>query len=87
MPVTLEDLVSRVREDAREVQHALASLARSQLVLRHGDTARLSLAGLAVAVAATAQATASRATTSRATPRIGVPAARVVPMVRRRRAA
>ena len=58
-PATLEDLVTRVREDARDVQHALASLARAQLVLRSGETARLSMAGLAVAVAATARAKAA----------------------------
>jgi hypothetical protein len=95
-PATLEDLVTRVRgggrgehrspeQHERDVQHALASLARAQLVLRQGETARLSLAGLAVAVAAVANAKAAakapRSITS------GRASARVVPMVRRRRAA
>jgi hypothetical protein len=80
-PATLDDLVMRVRENARDVQHALASLARAQLVLRSGETARLSMAGLAVAVAATAQA---KATAKVAASR---PNARVIPMLRRRRAA
>ncbi len=58
-PATLEALVASVREDAREVQTALASLARQQLVLRAGETTRLSMAGLAVAVAAAAHSRAS----------------------------
>jgi hypothetical protein len=83
-PVTLADLVAGVREDAREVEHALASLARQQLVLRAGETVRLSMPGLAVAVAAAAQ---SRASAKVATRR---PSARVFPLqarVRRHRAA
>lgn len=84
-PATLADLVSRVREDERDVQHALASLARSQLVLRNGETARLSMAGLAVAVASAAQAKADakkpRSITS------GRASASVYPLVRRHRAA
>ena len=93
-PATLEDLLSSlsaVPGDAREVQHALASLARAQLVLRSGNTARLSLAGLAVAVAATANAKQERqqrAKTLSQAPRT----ARIFPMqplarVRRHRAA
>jgi len=83
-PVSVEDLVSRVREDAREVEHALASLARQQLVLRAREGVRLSMPGLAVAVAAAAH---SRAAAKVATRR---PSARVVPLqarVRRHRAA
>ena len=81
---TLEALVASVREDAREVLTALASLARQQLVLRAGDTTRLSMAGLAVAVAAAAQSRASAEVVTRAA------SARVVPLqlrVRRHRAA
>ena len=84
-PATLADLVTRVRENDRDVEHALASLARAQLVLRTGETARLSMAGLAVAVAAAAQAKANakkpRSITS------GHPGASVLPLVRRHRAA
>lgn len=78
---TLADLAERVGSDASEVQRALASLARSQLVQRAGASARLSLAGLAVAVAVAA--TARRAKTVARPSR----QARVVSMVRRRRAA
>lgn len=87
-PATLQELVSHVREDLGEVQQALASLARAQLVLRSGETARLSLPGLAVAVAATAHAKAA-SSRDRAPRNIasGRPNARVIPMVRRRRAA
>jgi len=82
-PATLEALVASVREDAREVQTALASLARQQLVLRAGETTRLSMAGLAVAVAAAAQ---SRASAKVATRRPSQVRARVVPLqVRARR--
>ena len=95
-PATLEDLLSRVPKGAREVQHALASLARAQLVLRSGDTARLSLAGLAVAVAATANAKQQRAKTLSQAPQAPQAprsrTARIFPMqplarVRRHRAA
>jgi DNA-binding IclR family transcriptional regulator len=55
-PTTLADLLERVGGDASDLQRALASLARSQLVLRSGESARLSLSGLAVAVAVTANA-------------------------------
>ena len=92
-PATLEDIAQRVSRGRREndlgdVQQTLASLARAQLVLRRGETVRLSLAGLAVAVAATAHAKEAarrdRAPRSIASGRAG---ARVFPMVRRRRAA
>jgi DNA-binding IclR family transcriptional regulator len=62
-PATITDLLDRVGGDAIDVQRALASLARAQLVQRSGESARLSLAGLAVAVAATATANARRAKT------------------------
>ena len=81
---TLEALVASVREDAREVMTALASLARQQLVLRAGETTRLSMAGLAVAVAAAAQSRASAKVVTRAA------RGRVVPLqlrARRHRAA
>ncbi len=55
-PATFSELLARVGSDATELQRALASLARSELVTRSGPSARLSLAGLAVAVAASAQA-------------------------------
>jgi RIO-like serine/threonine protein kinase len=83
-PATLEALVASVREDAREVQTALATLARQQLVLRTGETTRLTMSGLAVAVAAAAQ---SRASAKVATRRTG---GSVVPLqlrARRHRAA
>jgi hypothetical protein len=84
-PATLASLVTHVRENAGDVQHALASLARAQLVVRSGETARLSMAGLAVAVATAAQAkAAAKVPRSIAS---GRPSARVVSMVRRRRAA
>jgi hypothetical protein len=81
---TLQDLVASVREDAGDVERALASLARAQLVMRSGETARLSMSGLVVAVAALAQAKAAAKA-----PR-SIASARVIPMqarVRRRRAA
>jgi DNA-binding IclR family transcriptional regulator len=78
-PATLADLVARVGADARDVHRALGALARAQLVQRSGDTARLSLAGLAVAVAS--KQPRSSAPTARCTPR----AARVIPLVRRGR--
>jgi DNA-binding IclR family transcriptional regulator len=59
-PATLEDVVASVRDDAADVERALGSLARAQLVQRDGASARLSLAGLAVAVAAAARAKAAR---------------------------
>ena len=84
-PATLADLVMRVREDERDVEHALSSLARAQLVLRSGETVRLSMAGLAVAVAAAAQAKANAKKPRSIT--CGRPGASVFPLVRRRRAA
>ena len=87
---TLEELVARVREDAPEVQRALAALARAQLVQRTGDSTRLTMTGLAIAVATAAEAMAKarRAKTLTSTPRGR--SARVIAMVpktRRRRAA
>ena len=90
-PATLEALVASVREDAREVQTALASLARQQLVLRAGESTRLSMAGLAVAVAAAAHCRAAAKVATRRGTRIdGGVRARVVPLElrpRRHRAA
>jgi hypothetical protein len=87
--VSLAGLVSAVREDEREVERALASLARQQLVLRAGEGVRLSMPGLAVAVAVTARdrRASSHAAEGNAT---GRPSARVFPLparVRRHRAA
>lgn len=89
-PATLEDVVASVREDAAAVQQALAALARAGLVQRTGESPRLSLAGLAVAVAAAAKAKAEarRAKTLTSSARASRSThARVIPMVRRRRAA
>lgn len=55
-PATVAELLARVGGDLQELQRALASLARGQLVQRSGASARLTLAGLAVAVAAGANA-------------------------------
>ena len=86
-PATFTELLDRVGGDAIEVQRALASLARAQLVQRSGESARLSLAGLAVAVAATANARRAKTVA-----RPSKPAARVVSIgrlarVKRHRAA
>jgi DNA-binding IclR family transcriptional regulator len=87
-PATLADIVARVREDQADVQRALASLARAQLVQRTGDSARLSLGGLAVAVAAAARAKAdARRPKTLTSGEHTARSARVVPMARRRRAA
>jgi RIO-like serine/threonine protein kinase len=90
-PATLEDLVTRVREDAREVQHALASLARAQLVQRAGETTRLTMAGLAVALASSAAVTTGvKAPRCISSSRASVSGGRVLPLesrVRRGRAA
>lgn len=71
---TLDDLLDRVGGDAPELHRALASLARSQLVQRSGNHARLSLAGLAVACAANANArrakTVARPSRMSRTPRV-----------------
>ena len=80
-PATLEDLLHRVGGDLPEMQRALASLARSQLVQRTGQTARLSLAGLAVACAAAANARSARRAKTVSRP------SRMLPMIRRRRQA
>jgi DNA-binding IclR family transcriptional regulator len=76
-PATVADLLAGVGGDPRVLHHALASLARQQLVLRNGDSARLSLSGFAVAVAAAATARRAKA----------VARPRVPAMARRRRAA
>ena len=86
-PATFTELLDRVGGDAIDVQRALASLARAQLVQRSGESARLSLAGLAVAVAATANARRAKTVA-----RPSKPAARVVSIgriarVKRHRAA
>lgn len=80
-PATLADLLHRIGGDVPELQRALTSLARSELVVRNGETARLSFAGLAVAVAAAANARRAK-TVARP-----VRTAGVVSLVRRRRAA
>ena len=88
-PATFTELLNRVGGDAIDVQRALASLARAQLILvqRSGESARLTLAGLAVAVAATANARRAKTVA-----RPSKPAARVVSIgrlarVKRHRAA
>lgn len=89
-PATLDEIVARVRDDERQVHHALASLARAQLVLRSGVTARLSLAGLAVAVAATSHAKAeakARLQRALASKTDGTRVVSLMPRSRRRRAA
>lgn len=79
-PATIADLLDRVGGDALDVQRALASLARAQLVQRRGESARLSLAGLAVAVAVTANA--RRAKTVARPSKHPRPAPRVVSIAR-----
>jgi DNA-binding IclR family transcriptional regulator len=88
-PPTVADLAERVGSDAADLERALASLVRAELVQLAGNVVRLSLAGLAVAVAAAANArrakTVARPKGTRAG-RVG----RVIPMranVRRGRAA
>jgi hypothetical protein len=88
-PATFAELLDRVTRELRDaterdVQRALGSFARAGLVMRNGEQARLSLAGLAVAVAAVRHAheqARSRAKTV-AAPRT----ARVTPVVPIRRA-
>jgi hypothetical protein len=80
-PPTLADLLHRVGGDLAELQRALSSLSRSELIVRNGETARLSLTGLAVAVAAAANARRAKTVARPAS------SARVVSLVRRRRAA
>ena len=76
-PATFTELLARVGGDASDVQRSLASLARAQLVQRSGESARLTLAGLAVAVAATANARRAKTVA-----RPSRPAARVVSITR-----
>jgi DNA-binding IclR family transcriptional regulator len=80
-PATFTELLARVGGDASDVQRSLASLARAQLVQRSGESARLTLPGLAVAVAA---ASAARTNVRRAktVARPSRPAARVVSITR-----
>ncbi len=89
--VTLTDLVAIVsrttrRRDAahpsaspEDVQRAIGSLARAQLVQRTGEHARLSLAGLAVAVAAASYVQSSSRAKTVAQPRV----VRLAPTLRR----
>lgn len=83
-----EDLLVRVGGDLRDVRRALTVLARAGLVHRTVDGPRLTLAGLAVAASCAAPVGAGvkkkrkPAATVQALPR-----ARVLPMVRRHRAA
>jgi hypothetical protein len=98
-PATLADLLARVSLTEAggegEVERALASLARQQLVQRSGETASLSLAGLAVALAVVANAKTERASRASAKPTLRVaraerrvnvaPGASVIPMVGRTR--
>jgi hypothetical protein len=99
-PATFSDLVDRVVRDhdatAADVQRALTSFARAELVVRSGERVRLSLAGLAVAVAAVrhaaCRAQASRRAKTVASPRTQTPervspVARIGRAVRRHRAA
>jgi len=88
-PATFADLLERACADASDLQRALASLARAQLVQRSGESARLSLAGLAVAVAATANARRAKTVARPARPARVSQVSRLVPIarVRRRRAA
>jgi DNA-binding IclR family transcriptional regulator len=74
---TFTELLARVGGDASDVQRSLASLARAQLVQRSGESARLTLPGLAVAVAATANARRAKTVA-----RPSRPAARVVSIAR-----
>jgi len=76
-PATFTELLDRVGGDAIALQRALASLARAQLLQRSGESARLSLAGLAVAVAATANARRAKTVA-----RPSKPSARVVSIAR-----
>ena len=81
-PASFTELLFRIGGDASEVRRGLASLARAHLVQRSGETARLSLAGLAVAVAATANARRAKTV---ARPSKPVDARRVVSIARVRR--
>lgn len=88
-PATLDQLLVRVDADAAEARSALASLARAGLVHVVGDQPRLTMVGFAIAVA-TAAVTSERrraARGERRAPGREARAKRVVPLVRRRRAA
>lgn len=85
-PVTLADIVACVREHEASVQDALVSLLRAELVQVIGVSVRLSFAGLAVAVAAAAKAKADARRAKTLTSGARAREARVLRMVRRRRA-
>ena len=91
-PPTLADLADHVgtaRSDAADLERALASLVRSELVQLTGKVVGLSLAGLAVAVAAAANARRAK-TVARPKGTQAGRVGRVIPMranVRRHRAA
>jgi RIO-like serine/threonine protein kinase len=87
VPVTLADIVARVREDETSVREALVSLLRAELVQVIGASVRLSLAGLAVAVATAAKAKADARRPKTLTSGARARSARVIPLARRRRAA
>lgn len=79
-----EDLLVRVGGDLRDVRRALTILARSGLVQRTVDGPRLTLAGLAVAASCAAPVGTKKRKVAAAP---ALPRARVLPMVRRHRAA
>lgn len=80
-PASLDEILVRVDADADEIHRALAALSRAGLVYRIETGPRLTMAGFAVAVATTAAVPAPRKRAPAARP------PRVVPLVRRRRAA
>ena len=82
-PATLEELLVRVDADADDVQYALRQLARAGLVHTEKNVPRLTMTGFAIAVAMTA-AVPKQSGTGKKKP---ASPARVVPLVRRRRAA
>jgi predicted transcriptional regulator len=79
-PATLEQLLVRVDADADDVLYAVRQLARAGLVHTEKNVPRLTMTGFAIAVAMTA-AVPKQTKKKPASP------ARVVPLVRRRRAA
>ncbi len=82
-PATTSELLVRVEADGQELERILDRLARAELVYRTEAGTRLSLGGLAVAAASCAPVRgAPKAKKQEAAAR-----ARVLPMVRRRRAA
>lgn len=91
-PATVEDILVRVGGEEADVRRALGALARAELVYRTAEGPRLSLAGFAVA-AACAAPVARKAKQPKAPAPTPAPAdkaqagGRVIPLVRRRRAA